>query len=100
LSASGDLPRSADKNVRAPTRDLNSYETLGYSRTSLRDNDRRPGQGNFRKALTLTPYNCHSATNAPIKGFVARHDGAGGKSLVGVLLGGAPQRAPPRRIMD
>ena len=26
LSASGDLPRSADKNVRAPTRDLNSYE--------------------------------------------------------------------------
>ena len=25
LSASGELPRSADKNVRAPTRDLNSY---------------------------------------------------------------------------
>ena len=25
LSASGDLPRSADNNVRAPTRDLNSY---------------------------------------------------------------------------
>ena len=31
-----------------------SVETLGYSRTSLRDNDRRPGQGNFRKALRLS----------------------------------------------
>ena len=30
-----------------------SVETLGYSRTSLRDNDRRPGQGNFRKGLGL-----------------------------------------------
>src|SRR5271157_2889731 len=32
-----------------------SVETLGYSRTSLRDNDRRPGQGNFRKALGFNP---------------------------------------------
>ena len=30
-----------------------SVETLGYSRMSLRDNGRRPGQGNFRKALVL-----------------------------------------------
>jgi len=32
-----------------------SVETLGYSRMSLRDNDLRPGQGNFRKAVSLTP---------------------------------------------
>ena len=32
---------------------LPSVETLGYSRMSLRDNDRRPGQGNFQKALAL-----------------------------------------------
>jgi len=30
-----------------------SVETLGYSRMSLRDNNGRPGQGNFRKALHL-----------------------------------------------
>jgi len=30
-----------------------SVETLGYYRVSLRDNGRRPGQGNFRKALVL-----------------------------------------------
>jgi len=30
-----------------------SVETLGYSRMSLRDNNRRPRQGNFRKALGL-----------------------------------------------
>ena len=34
---------------------LPSAEALGYSRVSLRDNDRRPGQGNFRKALVLAP---------------------------------------------
>jgi len=28
-----------------------SVETLGYSRMSLRDKDRRPGQGDFRKAF-------------------------------------------------
>ena len=32
-----------------------SVETLGYSRMSLRDKDRRAGQGNFRKALNLAP---------------------------------------------
>jgi len=32
-----------------------SVETLGYSRMSLRDKDRRPGQGDFRKALGLRP---------------------------------------------
>jgi len=30
-----------------------SVETLGYSRMSLRDKDRRSGRGNFRKALPL-----------------------------------------------
>src|SRR5271157_2958377 len=30
-----------------------SVETLGYFRMSLRDSDRRPGQGNFRKASAL-----------------------------------------------
>jgi hypothetical protein len=48
-----------------------SVETLGYSRMSLRDSDRRPGQGNFRKALNLnrilvdaqdTPENRHFFT--------------------------------------
>ena len=34
---------------------LPSVETLGYFRMSLRDNGRRPGQGNFRKALVLAP---------------------------------------------
>jgi len=33
-----------------------SVETLGYSRMSLRDKDRRPGQGIFRKALVLAPF--------------------------------------------
>src|ERR1022692_2264646 len=28
-----------------------SVETLGYSRMSLRDKDRRPGQGSFREGL-------------------------------------------------
>jgi len=36
-----------------------SVETLGYSRMSLRDKDRRPGQGNFRKALLLGPLGVH-----------------------------------------
>jgi len=31
LSASGDLPRPADKNVRAPTRDLSSYLFFGLA---------------------------------------------------------------------
>jgi len=48
-----------------------SVETLGYSRMSLRDKDRRPGQGDFRKALNLnrvfvdaqdTPENRHFFT--------------------------------------
>ena len=38
-----------------------SVETLGYSRTSLRDNDRRAGQGNSRKALRLRE---HATTRA------------------------------------
>ena len=39
---------------------LPSVETLGYFRVSLRDNDRWPGQGNFREALVL----CQSAKGA------------------------------------
>jgi len=37
-----------------------SVETLGYSRTSLRDDDRRPGRGNFRKALGFIPFTISS----------------------------------------
>jgi len=79
---------------------MTSVETLGYFRMSLRDSDRRPGQGNFRKALGLgrmarmarekvwAASNCRSA-QASVSRWGARLGGMFFSSsfIVGILPG-------------
>jgi hypothetical protein len=59
-----------------------SVETLGYSRTSLRDNDRRPGQGNLRKGLPLTGFEPTQSCRSSRPGV-----GPGGSQIIRVRSG-------------
>jgi len=61
-----------------------SVETLGYSRMSLRDKDRRSGRANFRKALPL---------NRPCKRKIPENPG---KSRKKIKKQSAPATAPNR----